>query len=136
MKPLSGGRIEWQSEPVSVEPVGPVFLLDGGDVVVLADPADAGREFEPFLVDEPVEIFDALARRLRLVVREEVRKRWFVGVDGRRTVDLVVMDEEPSEQRLREALSTYLVSTGRQPPSEGEVRAFAQASARLILSPP
>ena len=118
---------------MSVEPVGPVFLLDGGDVVVLADPADAAREFEPFLVDEPVEIFDALARRLGLVVRGEVCKRWFVGVDGRRTVELVVVDEEPNEQRLREALSKYLVSTGRQPPSEGEIRAFAQAAARLIL---
>jgi hypothetical protein len=53
---------------VTSEPIGPMFLLDGADVMVVQDCDDARRQFEAFLVDEPVEIFDALARPARLVV--------------------------------------------------------------------
>jgi len=117
---------------VTSEPIGPLFLLDGADVMVADDPEDARRQFEAFLVDEPVELFDALARPARLVVSGEVRKRWRSEIDGREIVDVVLVDAEPQEQRLRAALSTYLVSAGLDPPTATDIQSFTSAAAAFI----
>ena len=118
--------------PSVMQPVGPVFLLDGGDVVVLKDPADAQRELEPFLADEPVEIFDALARPLRLVVEGRKKKRGFFTVDERRIVRLEVASNERAERHLRAALVLYLRRTGQTVPDEPTWQGFASTVSRLI----
>jgi hypothetical protein len=107
-------------------------MLDGGDVMGLMDPADAARQFEPFIQDQPVEFFDALARPLRLVVRGGVRRRWLVDIDDREIVGFELLDEQPDEQRLRQALSAYLEHAGLEPPVDMEIAEFAGAAARLI----
>ncbi len=109
-----------------------MFLLDGGDVIVVNDPADASLELEPFLVDEPVEFFDALARPLRLVVDGGVRKRWFLDVDDRSTIGLELLSAEPDEERLRAALVAYLERIGRSVPDEPTFQAFTTSVARMI----
>lgn len=109
--------------------VGPIFLIDGGDVVVAEDEEDAIAEFEAFLVDEPVELFDALGRRLRLDVAGVVRKWWIFGVDDRKTVGVSVADEVPDAARLRGYLTEYLSRTQRPVPTESAIEDFARAAA-------
>ena len=106
------------------EPVAPVFLLDGGDVMVVEDPAFASRELEPFLADQPVELYDALGRPVSIVVTGQSARE--------RVAGLVVADGPLQELRLREALTAYLRAARRTPPKEPDILDFARAAARLI----
>ena len=118
------------------EVVGPIFLIDGGDVVVAEDKEDVVASFEAFLVDEPIELFDARGRRLRLDVDSLLHTWWIFGVDDRRTVGVSVSDEAPDANRLRVLLTEYLSRTRHRIPTESGIEDFARAAAAEIRRRP
>ena len=109
-------------------PQWPVFLLDGNDVVVVAEPSVVQRELEPFLLDQPVEFYDALGRPLRLTVEREGRTL----LVRRERMHLEVASDAVQGQRLRSALTRYLQASGRVVPEESGLLAFTTAAATLI----
>lgn len=119
----------------NTEVVGPIFLIDGGDVMVAEDEEDGVASFEAFMVDEPVELFDARGRRLRLDVDGALRT-WIFGVDDRRTVGVSLSDDAPDADRLRVVLTEYLSRTRRRIPSESGIEDFARAAAAEIRRRP
>ena len=102
------------------EPVGPIFMLDGGDLAVIAEPGDAAREWEAFLADQPVEFFDALARPVQLVTARD------------RTIGVELASGNADEDHLRSAIGTYLRATGKVPPDEPSMERFSAAVLRLL----
>ena len=90
---------------------------------------------EPWQLYESVpaaSFFDALGRRLRLIVEGTLKKHMFVTVDGRCTLRLEFASNEPAEDDLRHALVRYLIRTGRSVPDESTFQYFTMAVARLI----
>jgi hypothetical protein len=114
------------------EPRWPVFLLDGGNVQVLPGPMSSRATLERFLADRSVEFYDALGRIVRVVVDVGQRGRRLLRFRSRQDLRLEVISEEQHEQRLRIALTNYLVATGRVVPEQGDLLIFASAAAELI----
>jgi hypothetical protein len=110
-----------QNLPVLSNDEGPVFLLDGGDVIVFETVAHACRDIEPWMVDQPVEFYDAVARPLELIV------------DGEVTSGLSVRRGGPEPEHLRDALTTYLREIGGEVPTAEDITAFARAASRNIV---
>ncbi|HEX5587876.1 MAG TPA: hypothetical protein VFZ17_11255 [Acidimicrobiia bacterium] len=104
-------------------------MLDGDDVIVVADASVVRRELEPFLSDEPVEFYDAVARPLRLVVEWERRRLPFV---RRPRMHLELVSEAAQGQRLRSALTRYLQVSGRHVPDDDALLAFTTTAADRI----
>jgi hypothetical protein len=100
-------------------PHRPAFLLDGNDVVVIADASAVRRELEAFLAEEPVEFYDACARRLGLVA-------------DARGLRLEAVSNEEDGDHLRAALTRFLETTGRAAPDLGDLVQFATSAASLI----
>jgi hypothetical protein len=114
-------RLTRQNLTVLPSDEGPIFLLDGGDVIVFATVTQACQDIESWMADQPVEFYDALARPLQL------------NVEGEATSGLSVRRGGPEPEHLRDALTTYLREVGGEVPDAEDITAFARAAARNIV---
>jgi hypothetical protein len=117
---------------VTTEPSWPVFCLDGPDVIVVSDPDDVPIALDPVLVDEPIVLMDAKGRRLRKVISEPRRRRWFFS-DGPEIVGVEVVDGHDDSELLRRTLSEHLAVLGvTNVEPIADMEAFARMAATHI----
>jgi hypothetical protein len=114
------------------EPRWPVFLLDGGNVQVVTGPTSSRATLERFLADRSIEFYDALGRIVSVVVDVGQRSRRLLQFRNRQDLRLEVISEVQHQQRLRLALTNYLVAHGRVVPDQVDMLIFTSAAAELI----
>lgn len=117
---------------MSGDPTWPVFVLDGGDVIVVWTAADIPVALDPVLVDEPVNLIDSKGRRLRKVISQPEGRRWLMR--GAPEIVAVEVDDGGADdsELLRRTLTAYLSASGAQIDPTDDIESFTRAAAPLI----